>query len=167
MGEHKLQVAAWGASVQERVRARDALRAAEYQERLSKLDAWHTKVEADDRGTDAAELATLQQPKKELHGVEASVNAVRALVAGLASATATAAPAPTFAASTAAAAAAGLEQFNCPIGFERMVDPVVAADGHTYDREHIENCTNVLLFYGFWDDGGVCRRPFPPQDGSG
>lgn len=50
MAEHILQVEAWGASVQERVRARDALRAAEYQERLSKLDAWHTKVEADDRG---------------------------------------------------------------------------------------------------------------------
>ena len=81
---------------------------------------------------------------------------MRALVAGLASATATAAPAPT-------SAAAGREQFNCPIGFERMVDPVVAADGHTYDREHIENCTNVLLFYGFWDDGGVCRRPPIPM----
>ena len=98
--------------------------------------------------------------------MEASVNAVRALVAGLASATATAAPAPTSAASAAAAAAAAAawrEQFNCPIGFERMVDPVVAADGHTYDREHIENCTNVLLFYGFWDDDGLCRRPPIPM----
>jgi hypothetical protein len=31
------------------------------------------------------------------------------------------------------------EVFVCPITMEVMRDPVIAADGHTYEREAIEN----------------------------
>ncbi|CAN0353385.1 unnamed protein product, partial [Ectocarpus sp. 13 AM-2016] len=30
------------------------------------------------------------------------------------------------------------DEFSCPITRELMRDPVIAADGHTYDREAIE-----------------------------
>merc|ERR1719420_1726186 len=30
------------------------------------------------------------------------------------------------------------EDFLCPISYDIMVDPVVANDGYTYDRKHIE-----------------------------
>ena len=30
------------------------------------------------------------------------------------------------------------EEFLCPITFEMMTDPVIAADGHTYERRAIE-----------------------------
>jgi hypothetical protein len=49
-----------------------------------------------------------------------------------------AAPAPVKAAAPVQAAAAPLEQFLCPIMQEVMVDPVVAEDGHTYERAAIE-----------------------------
>ncbi|EQC39464.1 hypothetical protein SDRG_02908 [Saprolegnia diclina VS20] len=32
---------------------------------------------------------------------------------------------------------ASLASFRCPIGHEMMVDPVVASDGHTYERAQI------------------------------
>ena len=38
----------------------------------------------------------------------------------------------------AAAVDAKKEFFTCPISLECMVDPVVASDGHTYERVHIE-----------------------------
>jgi len=31
-----------------------------------------------------------------------------------------------------------MESFNCPITYERMQDPVMAMDGHTYERTAIE-----------------------------
>ena len=37
----------------------------------------------------------------------------------------------------------------CSISFERMLDPVVASDGHTYERSSIET----------WFDGGHTRSP--------
>lgn len=30
------------------------------------------------------------------------------------------------------------DEFSCPITRELMRDPVIAADGHTYDREAVE-----------------------------
>jgi len=36
------------------------------------------------------------------------------------------------------AVAEGQNTFRCPIGLRLMKDPVVAADGHTYEREQIE-----------------------------
>jgi deoxyhypusine synthase len=36
---------------------------------------------------------------------------------------------------TSSSVAEGPSDFCCPILFERMVDPVVASDGHTYERE--------------------------------
>eukprot|EP01028_Stygiella_incarcerata_P005611 TRINITY_DN2351_c0_g1_i1.p1 TRINITY_DN2351_c0_g1~~TRINITY_DN2351_c0_g1_i1.p1 ORF type:complete len:697 (+),score=202.31 TRINITY_DN2351_c0_g1_i1:44-2134(+) len=36
-------------------------------------------------------------------------------------------------------------QFRCPIGRSVMLDPVIAADGHTYDRENITEWLNVRL----------------------
>ena len=33
-----------------------------------------------------------------------------------------------------------LDVLRCPIGNARLVDPVVAADGHTYERVAIETC---------------------------
>ena len=37
----------------------------------------------------------------------------------------------------------------CSISFERMIDPVFASDGHTYERSSIET----------WFDGGHTRSP--------
>ena len=37
-----------------------------------------------------------------------------------------------------AAAAAHRAEFDCPMSLERMVDPVLAADGVTYERVQIE-----------------------------
>lgn len=87
--------------------------------------------------------------------METSVNVVKALVATLASVTTPATPvapvAPAAAAASAASAASvagpsvDVSLFTCPISHEPMVDPVFTADGNTYDREHIEDCTDVLL----------------------
>ena len=60
---------------------------------------------------------------------------------------------------TTEAAREGPADFLCPVLFERMVDPVVASDGHTYEREAIM----AVLGPGGSKTSPLTREPLAPH----
>ena len=47
--------------------------------------------------------------------------------------------------------------FGCPITHEMMVDPVVASDGHSYEREALMEILEILEILGAHGDLGSTR----------
>jgi hypothetical protein len=39
------------------------------------------------------------------------------------------------------------KEFECPITFELMIDPVICADGFTYERKNIQDWINLVCVY--------------------